>query len=60
MKKFNVHLYFEGSYAVDVVANNESEALDIAREQIINMSDTELLDAIGLQGAGCDIYENTL
>ena len=57
MKKFNVHLYFEGSYAIDVMANNEMEALEIAREKTLKMSDSEFLNAIVPQDAGFDIYE---
>lgn len=56
MKKFNVHLYFEGSYAIDVMANNEMEALEIARAKTLEMSDSEFLDAIMPQYCGGDAY----
>lgn len=60
MKKFNVHLYFEGSYSVDVMAETESEALAIARAKTLEMSDEEFIKAIEPEDAGYDIYETTI
>lgn len=57
MKKFNVHLYFEGSLIVDVNANNEKEAHDKAHEIVAQMSDAEFLEALEPQYAGYDVYE---
>lgn len=57
MKKFNVHLYFEGSFVVDVIANDEKEAHDRAHEIAAEMSDAEFLEAVDLQYAGYDSYE---
>lgn len=60
MKKFNVHLYFEGSYSVDVMAETEEEALEIARAKTLAMSDEEFVKAIEPEDAGYDVYDVTI
>lgn len=52
MAKFNVYLYYHGCFSTEVEAETEDEALDIARDQVINMSDTEFVG-----GGGADIFE---
>lgn len=57
MKKFRVNLYFHGCYSVDVEANNESEAREIAEEQTLELNDKEFISAIGLMEEDHDVYE---
>ena len=57
MKTYNVNIYFHGCYSVDVKANDEDEALDLANELIEDMDDLEFLRAIDIQEDGNDVYE---
>lgn len=51
-KKFNVYLYYHGCFSTEVEAETENEALEMARTQVMNMSDE---DFVG--GDGADIFE---
>jgi hypothetical protein len=57
MKKFRVNLYFHGCYSVDVEANNESEAREIAEEQTLELNDKEFISEIGIYESDHDVYE---
>ena len=57
MKKFRVNLYFHGCYSVDVEANNESEAREIAEGQTLELNDKEFISAIDLMEEDHDVYE---
>lgn len=57
MKKFRVNLYFHGCYSVDVEANDESKAREIAEEQAMELSDKEFISAIDLMEDDHDVYE---
>ena len=57
MKKlFTVNLYFHGCYSVDIEANNESEAREIAEEQCAELSDMEFISAIDIMQEGHDVH----
>ena len=57
MKKIRVNLYFHGCYSVDVEANNESEAREIAEEQTLELNDKEFISEIGIYESDHDVYE---
>lgn len=52
MAKFDVYLYYHGCFSTEVEAETEEKALEIARTQVMNMSDTEFVG-----GDGADIFE---
>jgi hypothetical protein len=56
MKEYNVHLYFEGSYCADILAESEDEALEIAKSNVLGMNDTDFINAIEPQYTGYDVY----
>lgn len=56
MKKFNVHLYFHGSYCTEVNAETEAEALEIAHNRLAEMTDEEFLWNVDPQFEGSDVY----
>ena len=56
MKEYNVHLYFEGSYCADILAESEDEALEIAKSNVLEMDDTDFINAIEPQYTGYDVY----
>lgn len=57
MKKFRVILYLHGCYSVDVEANNESEAREMAEEQALGLNDKEFISAINLMEEDYDVHE---
>lgn len=57
MKKFRVNLYFHGRYGVDVQADDEYVARQIAEERMLKMNDREFISAIDLMPDGHDVYE---
>ena len=56
MKEYNVHLYFEGSYSANIFAESEDEALEIAKAKVMQMNDTDFINATLPQYTGYDVY----
>lgn len=59
-KEYEVYLYYHGCYSTYVKAKNSDEALQIARNQISNMSEIEFLGAIEAEENGYDVYVKKL
>ena len=58
MPKFNVHIYYHGSYYTEVDAETQEEALNKARFEAYDLSDTEFLKSIEVIENGSDVYLN--
>ena len=56
MKEYNVHLYFEASYCAYIFAESEDEALEIAKSNVLEMNDTDFINATLPQYTGYDVY----
>ena len=54
-KEYEVYLYYHGCYSTNVKAKNKDEALQIARNQISDMSEVEFLSAIEAQENDYDV-----
>ena len=59
-KEYEVYLYYHGCYSTYVKAKNVDEALQIARNQISDMSEVEFLSAIEAQENDYDVYVKKL
>ena len=59
-KEYEVYLYYHGCYSTNVKAKNKDEALQIARNQISDMSEVEFLSAIEAQENDYDVYVKKL
>ena len=57
MRQFRVHLYYHGCYSTFVEAKDESEAIELAEQEIEQMEDIKFLQEIDLINDGNDIYE---
>lgn len=57
MKKFNVYLYYHGCYSVEVEAESEEQALELAEEKVEELNDIDFIKAIDLMPDGEDVYE---
>lgn len=55
-REYEVYLYYHGCYSTNVKAKNKDEALQIARNQISDMSEVEFLSAIEAQENDYDVY----
>lgn len=55
MKKFNVMIYYHGCFNTEIEANNEKEALELARTEAYTLDDTEFLRAIEVMEEGHDV-----
>lgn len=55
-REYEVYLYYHGCYSTYVKAKNVDEALQIARNQISDMSEVEFLSAIEAQENDYDVY----
>lgn len=55
MNKFNVMIYYHGCFNAEIEANNESEALEIARTKAYTLDDAEFLRAIEVMEEGHDV-----
>lgn len=55
MSKFNVMIYYHGCFNAEIEANNESEALEIARTKAYTLDDAEFLRAIEVMEEGHDV-----
>lgn len=55
-REYEVYLYYHGCYSTNVKAKNTDEALQIARNQISDMSEVEFLSAIEAQENDFDVY----
>lgn len=55
MKKFNVSIYYHGCYNTEVMAEDEDKAMQIARDKVYNLNDTDFLHAIDVIEDGTDI-----
>lgn len=55
-REYEVYLYYHGCYSTYVKAKNVDEALQIARNQISDMSEVEFLSAIEAQENDNDVY----
>ena len=55
-REYEVYLYYHGCYSTYVKAKNKDEALQIARNQISDMSEVEFLSAIEAQENDFDVY----
>ena len=54
-REYEVYLYYHGCYSTNVKAKNRHEALQIARNQISDMSEVEFLSAIEAQENDYDV-----
>lgn len=54
-REYEVYLYYHGCYSTNVKAKNKDEALQIARNQISDMSEVEFLSAIEAQENDYDV-----
>lgn len=59
-REYEVYLYYHGCYSTYVKAKNSDEALQIARNQISDMSEVEFLSAIEAQENDYDVYVKKL
>jgi hypothetical protein len=59
-KEYGVYIYYHGCYSTNVKATNKDDALQIARNQISNMSDVEFLSAIEAQENDYYVYVSSV
>ena len=59
-REYEVYLYYHGCYSTSVKAKNKDEALQIARNQISDMSEVEFLSAIESQESDYDVYVSSI
>jgi hypothetical protein len=59
-REYEVYLYYHGCYSTSVKAKNKDEALQMARNQISDMSDVEFLSAIEALENDYDVYVSSV
>lgn len=57
MPKYNVSIFYHGSFNAEIDAESEQQAKEIARNKADNMSSDEFLNAIEIIENGTDVYE---
>ena len=57
MKKFDVHLYYNGHIMVSVTAEDRNKALELAESEVDKMSDERFVSEGEFLSTGHDIYE---
>lgn len=57
-KSFEVQVHFHGTFIIDVQAENEDEARELAREAYNKLDDNQFLNEIELCENGTDVIEN--
>ncbi|MBO7241568.1 MAG: hypothetical protein J6U90_03870 [Methanobrevibacter sp.] len=55
-KQYEVQLHFSGCFATSVEAENDSEALELVRDEVLSLSELDFLDAIDIRENGHDVF----
>lgn len=57
MPKYNVSIFYHGSFNTEIEAESEQQAREIARNKADYLSNDEFLKAIDIIENGTDVYE---